>query len=99
MKLDYLKDRKDFVATVLLGVSAFLGVLILINVAGFFVATARAENLVKDAVAQGKLDPNDMEKYFAKSRTIADELKKKNLFAPPPPKQPIKQVWQMVQRR
>ena len=107
MKLDYLKDKKELawvshfatsgkmrsLSIVLLGVSAFLGVLVLVKVAGFFVAPARAENTVQRAVAQSKLDANDMKKYFAESKAIADELKKKNLFAPPPPKQhPVKQV-------
>jgi len=93
MKLDYLKDKKESISIVLLGVSVFLAVCILLMVTGFFVTSARAEKLVKDTIAQSKPDPNDTEKYFAKSREVADELKKKNLFAPPPPKQqPIKQV-------
>ena len=107
MKLNYLKEKKELVwisnlatsgkrrslSIVLLGVSAFLGVLVLVKVAGFFVAPARAENMVKRAVEQSKLDANDIKKYFAESKAIADQLRKKNLFAPPPPKQqPIKQV-------
>ena len=98
MKLDYLKNNhsknnKDIFSVGLLGISAFMGVLILIKVTAFFAAPARAEDSVKRAVAQSKPDPNDMEKYFAKSRTIADELKKNNLFAPPIPKQhPVSNV-------
>jgi hypothetical protein len=94
MKLDYLRDNKEIVSVVLFGVSVLLGVLILAKVAGFFVTSARAERLVTDVLAQSKPDPNETEKYFANSREIADELKKKNLFAPPPPKagQPIKEV-------
>jgi hypothetical protein len=70
-----------------------MGVLILIKVTGFFAAPARAEDLVKRTVELNKPDPNDMKKYFSKSRAIADELKKNNLFAPPLPKQhPVKQV-------
>jgi hypothetical protein len=94
MKLDNLKNNKETISVVLLGVSVLLGVLILVKVTGFFVATARAERLVTEALAQSKPDPNKTEKYFAKSKEIADELKKKNLFAPPPPKpkQPIREV-------
>lgn len=94
MKLDYLKDKKEFISIVLLGISLFLAVCILVRVAGFFTASARAEKLVKDAAAQSKPDPNETEKYFAEPKQIADELKKKNLFAPPPPKpkQPIREV-------
>ena len=94
MKLDYLKEKKELVSVVLLGVSAFFAVLILVKVAGFFIASARAENIVKKAIAQSKTNDKDTEKYFAKSQKFADELKRKNLFAPPPPKQhPVKEVW------
>ncbi len=98
MKLDYLKNNhsknnKDIVSVGLLGVSAFMGVLILIKVTGFFAAPARAEDSLKRAVALSKPDPNDMEKYFAKSKAIADQLKKNNLFAPPLQKQhPVSNV-------
>ena len=98
MKIDYLKNNhsksnKHIVSVGLLGISTFMGVLILIKVTGFFAAPARAENSVKRAVALSKPDPNDMEKYFAKSKAIADELKKNNLFVPPPPKKhPVNQV-------
>jgi len=97
MNLDYvkyLKKKKEIVPVALLGISAFLAVLILIKVVGFFVASARAEGLVKRAVAQNNAVAKDMEKFFAESKTVANELKRKNLFAPPAPKQqPVKQVW------
>jgi len=98
MKIDYLKNNhsknnKHIVSVGLLGISAFMGVLILIKVTAFIAAPARAENSVKRAVALSKPDPNDMEKYFAKSKAIADGLKKNNLFAPPLQKQhPVSQV-------
>jgi len=92
--LNYLKEKKEVVSVVLLGVSAFLAVLILIKVGSFFAASARAEHLVKMAIAQNNTDAKDMEKYFAESKAIANELKRENLFAPPPPKQhPVKEVW------
>ena len=93
MKLNYLKDKKEFISVVLLGVSVVLAVCILVDIAGFFVASARAGSLVKNAVAQTGSTEDQMDKYSAKSREMAEQLKKKNLFAPPPPKQqPIKQV-------
>jgi hypothetical protein len=93
MRVDYLKDRKEFVSLVLLGLSAVLAVVILVRIAGFFVTSARAEKLIADAAAMTKADPNDTEKYFAKSKEMAEELKKKNLFAPPPKKEnPVKGV-------
>ena len=93
MKLDYLKEKKELVSIILLGVSAFLAVLILVKITGFFTASARAENIVKTAIAQNNADANDMDKYFAKYKVLADELKKNNLFVPTPPKQhPVKEV-------
>jgi hypothetical protein len=107
MNLDYLREKKELIvnsaiaayfksqspSVLLLCVSAFLGILILVKVSGFFVATARAETLVKQALANGKPDTKEMEKHLAKYREVADGLKKKNLFAPPPPKQhPVKEV-------
>jgi hypothetical protein len=91
MRFDYLKEK--FVVIVLLAVSAFLGVMILVKVKDFFVASAWAENVVKRAVAQTKTDANDVQEHLAKSKAIADELKKKNLFVPPTPKKhPVSQV-------
>ncbi len=94
MKLDYLKEKKELVSVVLLGVSAFLAVLILVKLTGFFTAPAKAELLVKKAVAQNNTDANDMDKYFVEYKKLAKALKENNLFAPPAPKQhPVKEVW------
>lgn len=91
--LNYLKERKEIVSVVLLGISSLLAVLILFKVGGFFVASAKAEDIVEKAIAQNKAGAKDSEKYFAQSRSLAEELKKNNLFAPPPPKEhPVKQV-------
>ena len=93
MKLDYLKEKKEWVSVVLLGFSALMAVLVLMKVVGFFVVSARAGNLVEKAIAQSQTDPNDLEKYFAASRALADGLKKDNLWVPPPPRQhPVKEV-------
>ena len=93
MKLDYLKEKKELVSIVLLGVSVVLAVLILVKVTGFFTASAKAENIVQTAIAQNNADAEDMDKYFAKYKVLADALKKNNLFAPPAPKQhPVKEV-------
>ncbi len=98
MKPDYLNNnhpnkKRDIISVGLLGVSAFICVLILIKITAFFAAPARAENSVKRAAALSKPNAEEVEKHLAKSKAIADGLKKKNLFAPPPPKQhPVKQV-------
>jgi hypothetical protein len=90
---NYLKEKKESVSIVLLGVSALLGIMILVKVRGFFVTSALAENAVKRAIAQSKPDANDVKDHLAASKAIADELKKKNLFVPPTPKKhPVSQV-------
>ncbi len=98
MNLNYLKEnlrsRKELVPAVLLGVAVLCGVLILVKVTGFFVTSARAQSVVKRAVAQSESDSKLLEAQLAKSRPIADNLKKNNLFSPPPPKEhPIKDVF------
>ncbi len=94
MKLDYLREKKELVSVVLLGVSAVLAVLILVKVRDFFTAPARAESLIKTAIERNNTDPKDMDEYFAKYKALANELKKNNLFVPPAPKQhPVKEVW------
>jgi hypothetical protein len=91
--LNYLKEKKDLLPVVLLGFSAILGILIVFKLAGFLVASASAEGIVEKAVAQNKAGAKDADKYFAESKTLAEQLKKNNLFAPPPPKEnPVKQV-------
>ncbi|NQT03426.1 MAG: hypothetical protein HQ580_15470 [Planctomycetes bacterium] len=93
MKLDYLKEKNELVLVFLFGLSVFFAVLIMVKITGFFTASARAENLLKIAVAQNIADANDTDKYFTRYKVLADALKKNNLFAPPPPKQhPVKEV-------
>ena len=99
MKLDNIreflknKNKEELVPTVLLGVAVLCGILILLKVTGFFFASARAEKVVMRAVEQNETDPNNVKKQLASSAAISDELKKNNLFAPPPAKQhPVSEV-------
>ena len=86
MKFDNLKEKQGLISTSLLCASAVLGILILVRLGSFFAASARMEGLVEGVVAQSKPDSNDAKGYLAKFRAVADELKKKNMFAPPPSK-------------
>ena len=94
MKLDDLKEKQGLISVSLLCVSGLLGVLITAKLGSFFVTSARMEKLVEDVVAQSKPDANDAKEYLAKFKEVAEELKKKNMFAPPPPKPgwPVSQV-------
>ena len=87
MRYEHLKQKRKFASILLLGAGIVCAVLILVQVRGFLADSSKAGTLLKDAVAANKPDANDVEKRLADSRTVAEELKKKNLFAPPPPKQ------------
>jgi hypothetical protein len=93
MKRDYLKEKKEWVATVLVVVSVISAVLIGIKVTDFFVTSAKAEGAVKQAIEQGKPDAENVAAQLGRCKQVADALKKSNLFAPPPPKEnPVKVV-------
>jgi uncharacterized membrane protein YgcG len=91
--LSKLAEKKDAICVGLLLASGVCVVLLLIKVTGFFVTSARAETLVRRAAVQNKVDVNDTAKHLQKYVAAAEDLKKKNLFAPPEPKRnPISEV-------
>ena len=93
MKFDYLTKKKELVSVILLCVSAILVVSIFVKIAGFFTSTAKAGKIVKNASDQNTKDAEDVDKYFENYKKLADDLKQKNLFAPPEPKQhPVREV-------
>lgn len=93
MKLDFVKEKKNTISLLLLATSALLAILILIKLTDFFVTSGRQEKLIDQAALRCRIDPNATEKYLAKSKDTVEQLKKKNLFAPPPPKQhPVSEI-------
>ena len=97
MTLDRIKDftqnKRELVSVALLAIAVLLGVLTVAKVTGFFISLARAESIVKQAVAQSKSEPNVVKILTAKANPLVDELKKNNLFSPPPPREnPAKAV-------
>jgi hypothetical protein len=93
MRIDMHKTRNASPAKILLAVAALLGALVLYTVAGFFMTTARAELAVARAGKAGATDSNDVEAPLTQAKSVAEALKKKNLFAPPAPKQnPVQEV-------
>ena len=86
MKPDYFGLKKEVLPLVLLGASAVCGVLILVKMTNFFAASAKAETLVRKAAAQNGSNEKDIKQVVAKSCTVADDLKKANLFSAPVPK-------------
>lgn len=88
-----VQNKRQLVPVVLLAIAVLLGVLTVAKATGFFIASARAERIVRQAIARSKPDPNVVERQVAKSKPVAEDLKKKNLFSPPPPKEhPVKAV-------
>ena len=58
MKLDYLKNKKELVPTVLLGISVLCIIIIMVKVTGLFIASAKAESLVRRAIERSKPEIN-----------------------------------------
>ncbi|MHC4144690.1 MAG: hypothetical protein ACYSWW_01230 [Planctomycetota bacterium] len=85
-KLNFLKEKKEVVSTVLLGISVISVILILAKATSFFVASARAQSTVKRAIEQSESDEKLVAAHVDKFKKDADALKKDNLFSPPPPK-------------
>ena len=100
MKLEDLKERREAVPAVLLGLAAFLVLMILVKLIAISVSSARAERLIGAAVAQGVSDANAVEKCVSKAKEAAEALKKKNLFSPPQKKEhPVKEVRGIIGNR
>ncbi len=94
MNIDRVKEhKKQLLAAGMLAVAAVLIVLTAAKVAAFYMDSARAQSLAKDASTSPLGGDAYMEEHLSESTALANELKKKNLFAPPPPKQhPVKSV-------
>ncbi|UCG55821.1 MAG: hypothetical protein JSU70_13230 [Phycisphaerales bacterium] len=93
MTIDNSEDRKEVIPAVLVGVSVLLAVMVLVKVTSFLATSAKAENMVRMAELRADPSPEDMKTHLAGSKAVADGLKKKNLFAPPPPRQnPVQAV-------
>ncbi len=93
MNFYYLKNKKELVPTVLLGIAVLCGIIIMVKVTGLFIASANAVSLVERAIERSKPDPNNVKNQLANFEMIAADLKKNNLFAPPEAKKhPIEAV-------
>jgi len=89
MKLDYLdkiRDKDRLVTAALLGVSVVLAFLTVAKVGDYFVGSARAGSVIGRALERAGAGGDDIEQHLAASAAAAEDLKKKNVFAPPEPK-------------
>lgn len=90
---DLVQNKQKMIPIVLLGIAVVSGVMALAKVTGYFIASVRAEHIVMDAIARSNPKPNVVEAQIAKSKPLAEDLKKNNLFSPPPKKEhPIQAV-------
>lgn len=85
MNLYHLIWKKESLPAVLLGAALVFGVLILFKITDFIEASARAQNIVEMAIVQNKPSAERTRAAAMASESIAEELKKYNLFSPPPP--------------
>ena len=93
MRMETQQSKSTSAAMVLVAIAVLLGALVLYEVAGFFMTTARAELAVARAAESKGAEPNNVEARLASAKSAAEALKKKNLFAPPAPKQnPVREV-------
>ncbi len=93
MAIDILKYVKRFASYIFYGAMTVFAVLILIKITGYFVSSARADRLVTAASAFAQTNTDENRGLPAKSREIAESLKKKNLFVQAAQKQnPVNQV-------
>jgi len=96
MDFECLKGWKEKTPKVLLVLSAALALVIAGKVLALGIASMRINERIEAASVESKQDAA-VDKSLAKSREAADELKKKNLFAPSAPNQkPVKQVTDIL---
>ncbi len=96
MKLVYIKGQGKLISVAASGISVLLAVLICMKIFSFYKLSTRAaniENMAQIIIANDCNKPDDLKKYLTTTKEMADNLKKSNLFAPPPPKtNPVTQI-------
>jgi hypothetical protein len=86
-------NKRARVRVALLAIAAILGVLTVAKATGFFIASARAERIVRQAIISSAPESKALESQAAKSKLLAEDLKKQNIFCPSAPREnPIKAV-------
>jgi hypothetical protein len=86
-------NNKELISIVLLGVSVVLAVLIVVEASSFFAASARADSQFSSLSVFAKPGEQEVQKYLADDKAVADKLRKQNLFVPLAPKEnPVKEV-------
>lgn len=96
MKLVYIKGQGKLISIAASGISVLFAVLICMKIISFYKLSNRAaniENMAQIMIANDCNKPDELKKYLSTTKEMANNLKKSNLFAPPPPKtNPVTQV-------
>ena len=93
MDRDIIKKREKSISTILLCAAGLMALVSAKKVIAMATASASAESLLQKAVTEYKAQAPAEDKYLEETRTAAADLKKKNLFVPPPPKKhPVQAV-------
>ncbi|HUV65724.1 MAG TPA: hypothetical protein VMW24_17645 [Sedimentisphaerales bacterium] len=93
MEIHHPLYNKKSLSVVLLGAAVVAFVLMLIKITSFLEASARAQNIVKNAAVQDERIPEKAGQTAQASWVVAEQLKKNNLFSPPsPPRHPVTSV-------
>lgn len=88
-----VRNKRALVRMVLHTIVVLLGVLTVAKATSFLVASARAERIVKRAIIESAPETKVVQSQAARSKLLAEDLKKQNLFCPPSPREhPIKAV-------
>jgi len=92
MRVDIHPGKTQAIVKALFAMALVLGALILVKVAGYFVASSKAQ-AIGARVSRRGADGNDLSRQLTQAKTSVDQLKKKNLFVQTPPKEhPVKEV-------
>jgi hypothetical protein len=80
---NYLKGKDHIVTKAMIAISTIFAILILFKTGSVFGQLVKMKKAVKTSSQEITISPKQNEKVLAAARTIIDDLKKKNVFAPP----------------
>jgi len=94
MKASFFKKREKDFSIILFSFSAVLASGIFVKLASSIVGASKAGQFVNNVAAKSAAEPNNLDILLKPSRELADQLKQKNVFVPPPPEKtsPVKAV-------
>lgn len=83
MKLNSIKNRKEYISKALFAVSLVLAVVIAGKVLGFAVGSVRTGSRIETAMAKNGQNDEAVKACIAANRGAADKIKERNMFAEP----------------